>query len=145
MDLGSALDGVCEESARVLGFTPELTVDDPDLEAETVREDLLAVLREALANVARHAESTRARVVVRSGNGLISLTVTDNGKGMSAAPHSSGTRNMAERARRLGGDCVWTSARPTGTRVWWHVPGVRSVLDSHDVLADSQPVPSVDL
>jgi signal transduction histidine kinase len=129
VDLAAAIEDVCAESARVLGFRPDVVVDDPEWEAETVREDILAVLREALANVARHAGATGTDVVLRTGHGLISLTVTDDGRGISEPPHSSGTRNMADRARRRGGDCVWTTVKPHGTRVWWHVPGVPTVLD----------------
>jgi hypothetical protein len=36
---------------------------------------------------------------------------------------------MAERARQRGGDCVWTTVQPHGTRVWWHVPGAPLELD----------------
>lgn len=128
VDLASALDDVCTDAARVLGFRPDIVVDDPDHEAETVRDDLLAVVREALSNVARHAHAAAVDVVLRTGNGLISLTVTDDGAGMTSTPHSSGTRNMAERARQRGGDCVWTTVQPHGTRVWWHVPGTPPYL-----------------
>jgi signal transduction histidine kinase len=122
-DLTTAVDDVCGESANLLGFRPEVTVDDPDWEAEDVRDDVLAVLREALANVARHAEATSVDVVLRSAAGVVSLTVSDDGRGMAAHPaRSSGTRNMQDRARQRGGDCVWTGVAPHGTRVSWHVP-----------------------
>ena len=135
LDLATALDDVCTDAARVLGFRPDIIVDDPDHEAETVRDDLLAVVRESLSNVARHAGAGAVDVVLRSGHGLISLTVTDDGTGMTTTPHSSGTRNMAERARQRGGDCVWTTVQPHGTRVWWHVPGTPP-----DVVIPAEPV-----
>ncbi|WP_375487360.1 sensor histidine kinase [uncultured Jatrophihabitans sp.] len=128
LDLATAVDDICTDAARVLGFRPDVLVDDPDREADTVRDDLLAVVRESLSNVARHASASSVDVVLRTGHGLISLTVTDDGTGMTSTPHSSGTRNMAERARRRGGDCVWTTVEPHGTRVWWHVPGTPSDL-----------------
>ena len=138
VDLAAALDDVCVDAARVLGFHPDVVVDDPDREAETVRDDLLAVVRESLSNVARHAAASSVEVVLRSGHGLISLTVTDDGRGMTRTPHSSGTRNMAERARQRGGDCVWTTVQPHGTRVWWHVPGapLELALDPTGALDD---------
>ena len=122
VDLTTAVDDVCKESARILGFSPDVTVDDPDFEAETVRDDLLAVLRESLANVARHADATSVDVVVRALDRCVTLTVTDDGRGMGTVTHNSGTRNMADRARQLGGDCTWTNLEPTGTRVQWQVP-----------------------
>lgn len=122
-DLTTAVDEVCGESASILGFRPDVTVDDPDWEADDVRDDILAVLREALANVARHADASAADVVLRSAGGIVSLTVTDDGRGMAAHPaRSSGTRNMQDRARQRGGDCVWTTVEPHGTRVSWQVP-----------------------
>jgi signal transduction histidine kinase len=122
VDLTTAVDEVCAEAARILRFRPDVTVDDPDFEAETVRDDLLAVLRESLANVARHAAAGSVDVVVRAADGRVSLTVTDDGRGMGNPTHSSGTRNMAERARQLGGECTWSSVEPSGTRVHWQVP-----------------------
>lgn len=126
-DLTTAVDDVCNEAARVLGFTPELIVDDPHLDAELARDDLLAVLREALSNVAKHAQATRVAVVVRSLHGVVSLTVTDDGLGMNPAGYRSGTRNMAERAWEYGGDCLWDAVEPRGTRVHWQVPAQTTV------------------
>lgn len=121
-NLTSAVDDVCVESARVLGFMPDLIVDDPDYCAERVRDDILAVLREALANVARHAQARSVAVVLRSDGTAISLTVTDDGVGMGATRRASGTRNMLARAREHGGDCNWSPVEPHGTRVCWTLP-----------------------
>jgi signal transduction histidine kinase len=121
-DLATAVDDICVESARVLGFLPNLIVDDPRADADRVRDDILAVLREALANVARHARASEVEVVLRSCDGLVSLSVTDDGVGMTETGRSSGTRNMAERARDHGGDCTWTAVQPTGTCVHWYMP-----------------------
>ena len=51
------------EAAAALGFEPELTFEGPVDSAvpETSVPEVLAVLREALSNVARHARATRAR------------------------------------------------------------------------------------
>ena len=122
VDITTAVDDVCKEATRILGFRPEVVVDDPDFEAETVRDDLLAVLRESLANVARHAAATAVDVTVRAADGEVSLCIADNGKGMGEPSYNSGTRNMAERARQRGGDCTWEPNEPSGTRVYWHVP-----------------------
>jgi signal transduction histidine kinase len=121
-DLPTAMDHVCIESARVLGFVPALLVDDPQAKAERARSDILAVLREALANVARHAQASEVDVVLRCQNGYVELTVTDDGVGMRAPAGLSGTRNMIERARDLGGSCTWTAVEPHGTRVHWYMP-----------------------
>ena len=121
-DLTTAVDDVCVESARVLGFVPDLIVDDPHYLADQVRVDVLAVLREALANVARHAHASAVEVVLRTGDGMVTLSVTDDGVGMNGTGRASGTRNMLERAREHGGDCTWTPVQPRGTRVRWSLP-----------------------
>jgi signal transduction histidine kinase len=122
VDLTTAVDDICIDSARVLGFTPELTVDDPHSAADTVRDDLLAVLREALANVARHARASAVQVVLRADSGVVLLEVTDNGVGMTGSGRDSGTRNLVQRARAHGGECTWTALEPHGTKLRWCIP-----------------------
>ena len=121
-DITTAIDDICVESARVLGFMPDLIVDDPNYVADQVRDDILAVLREALANVARHAQARSVCVIVRSDESTISLSVTDDGIGMSGNGRASGTSNMLARAREHGGDCTWTPVEPHGTAVHWSLP-----------------------
>ena len=123
-DFQDALQTVCADSGRVLGFTPDLVVDDPDHDAEPARDDILAVTREALANVARHARATRVSVVLRTADGVIGLTITDDGRGMGDVARHSGTRNMLDRARDKGGGCNWSPVVPHGTQVHWYVPSV---------------------
>jgi signal transduction histidine kinase len=125
-DLATAMGHVCIESARVLGFTPMLRIDDPQAMADGARGDILAVLREALANVARHAGASQVEVALRCDARVVELTVTDDGAGMRASGRVSGTRNMAERARERGGECTWTPVQPHGTHVRWYIPRGRS-------------------
>lgn len=121
-DLTSALDRLCNEAARALGFLPDLTVDDPEDDAPALRADILAVTREALSNVAKHARATSVQVVLRATDEVVSLEIVDDGIGLTDAPHSSGTQNMRDRAARLGGSCEWIPVEPHGTKVRWHVP-----------------------
>ncbi|WP_019135122.1 GAF domain-containing sensor histidine kinase [Cellulomonas massiliensis] len=68
---------------------------------------VVAVVREGLSNVARHARSRQVsvRVLVTSGpDGRVVVEVEDDGVGVPAAPtRSSGTRNLAQRAEEVGG------------------------------------------
>ena len=95
-----------------LGFAPSLRLDGrlDAVVADSIMEQLLAVLREALSNVARHANATQADVAVSiadtgSGRDLV-LTVQDNGSGIKPgfAPRS-GLANMADRAPRSTAAC----------------------------------------
>jgi signal transduction histidine kinase len=94
------------------------------------------ILREALANVARHAGACDADVRLAFAQDELELIVSDNGCGLAAAPdeHSGfGLRNMQERARRLGGRLTVETQSP-GTRIVVSVP-----LDSD--IPDPMPSP----
>jgi signal transduction histidine kinase len=115
---------VCSESARILGFEPTLRIARP-LEGlgEEVGGHLVAVLREALTNVARHAAASSTSVeIARNGHG-ITLTVTDDGVGPDPASRGGrGLSNMYARASALGGEVAMSARRPHGTRLRWSVP-----------------------
>ena len=58
---------------------------------EHIAEELLAVLREALSNVARHAEASEVDVHLIASGGQLTLCVEDNGVGRpDAAPARAG-------------------------------------------------------
>ena len=116
------------ESARVVGFTPTLRVSGPVQDvAPAVAGEVLAVLREALSNIARHARATSATVRVTVRNNGLTLTIEDDGVGIREAAlthdrQGNGLANISERAQELGGAST-VSARPQGgTRLRWHVP-----------------------
>jgi signal transduction histidine kinase len=132
LSLRADVRGLVKEYVPVLGFTPEVRTNGP-LDTATPRElaeQLLAVLREALSNIARHAEASEAVVEVVADDGELLLRVTDNGKGLPAERRESGMRNVRRRAGELGGSVRFHPAEPTGTAVEWAVP-----LDE-DVAAD---------
>lgn len=83
--------------------------------------DLEAVLREALSNVARHAEATAVAVRVRVADGRVVLEVVDNGRGMQPSERSSGLANMARRAERHEGTLQLMASEGGGTHLIWDV------------------------
>jgi signal transduction histidine kinase len=86
------------------------------------RDCYVNVLREAMANTARHARPTRVGVRLGVG-GEAQLEVEDDGIGISAnALRGNGLQNMSDRARALGGTCTITARKEGGTRVQWQVP-----------------------
>lgn len=86
-----------------------------------VANELLAVVREALTNVGKHAKASRADINLEVESGRVRLTVTDNGIGLHGDGETTGNGlpNMAQRARRLGGDFKATAAPLGGTRIEW--------------------------
>jgi signal transduction histidine kinase len=116
---------LCQEAAGPLGFGPRVAFDGPvdTLVPEHVESDLLATLREALANAARHAQARTVDVRVRASTEEIELTVRDDGTGGAAARRGGrGLRNMHTRAERLGGSCAIEDGPDGGTHLTWRVP-----------------------
>jgi signal transduction histidine kinase len=120
-ELGAAVDA----AAGTLGFRPTLDVSGPVDSAvpDDVVPELLAVLREALSNVARHAHASSVRVSVHADGGQVSLQVEDDGVGIDPALARGGVVNMGERAHDLGGTFE-VGLRPAGggTVLRWRVP-----------------------
>lgn len=119
--------GVAElvrESARALGFVPVVTFRGPtDDLAPDVVDAVLAVLHEALSNVARHARATRCDVTLATSPNAVVLAVADDGRGVDPTrPPGDGTRNMQLRAARLGGTVSLRGGNPGGTTLEWRVP-----------------------
>ncbi len=116
---------VASEAAPVLGFEPSVRFDGPvdTLANPEITENLVAALREALSNIARHAHATASSVTV-TGDTDITLIVDDNGVGAEKFEREGGhgVVNLNERARMLGGSASLTKIEPAGTRVEWRVP-----------------------
>jgi len=114
-----------KEMVEVLGFQPAVTFDGPveTLMPENATADLMATLREALTNVARHAQASRVDVRLAADRDIV-LEVVDDGAGLPAQIPAGrhGLGNMGERARALGGDLVLEAEDGGGTRLAWRIP-----------------------
>jgi len=123
---GQILDLVAD-AARTLGHDPSMRFYGPVATAvpDVVADHLIAVLREALSNVARHAHATKTTINLHV-SGYLLLQVTDNGVGTAGSSPSNGLRNMASRAESLGGGSELTSPGGAGSCVKWWVPVRRS-------------------
>jgi signal transduction histidine kinase len=88
---------------------------------------LFRIVQEALTNVLRHAQATRVDVTLEAGAALV-LTISDNGRGITAAeqsgPHTLGLLGMRERAHLVGGSVDITGSKGQGTTVTVRVPPV---------------------
>jgi signal transduction histidine kinase len=113
-----------DEMAPVLGYRPDLAIRGPiDFGVdEDVTDDCIAVLREALTNVARHARATRVEVALSVTSTALTLEVTDDGSGIGPAVRRSGLANLRTRAERRRGMLTVSSATPRGTRLTWFIP-----------------------
>ena len=129
--LGQELTDVVAQASRVLGFTPALRIEGPveTLLSDEVRTEMVASMREALGNVARHARATHASVVIGIVDEQVVMTVTDNGVGPpddeAAKLGGHGLNNLMSRAAAFGGSCTLTRRDPSegsGAVLRWSAP-----------------------
>ncbi|WP_151772256.1 sensor histidine kinase [Streptomyces abyssomicinicus] len=112
------------EAARDLGFTPGVRTEgliDNDVPA-ALADQVVAVLSEALTDVARRAGAGRADVVLAAVDGQVVLTVTDDGASPAQASPRDGLDALTARARTLGGALTLERGEGGGTRLEWRVP-----------------------
>jgi signal transduction histidine kinase len=126
---GRILD-VVTDATEPLGFRPVLRFSGPAEslvgEDESVVDDVVAVLREALSNVVRHAHAAHVEVdlVVEQGpsGARLEVVVFDDGVGIEPAGRRSGLGNLRRRAERRGGEFALDPADGGGTVLRWTVP-----------------------
>ncbi len=128
-NLAAALKTTSQQIADGTNIRLEVqTSGDRHALTEVVEENLLRIGQEAVTNVVKHADATRLNVELQFARGNVVLLVRDDGKGFDAA-HPAGPRDghfgllgMSERAARLGGQLVVTSAPGAGTSVRAEIP-----------------------
>jgi signal transduction histidine kinase len=126
-DVRARVIAVIDDLRDALGFEPRLefvgAIDSSV--TPSLAEELIVSLREALSNVARHAQGTAAQIYVGVSEGQVLLRVTDDGVGPPPAgvrTEGNGLPNLEKRARRLGGTFTLRAGAREGTVVEWCVP-----------------------
>jgi signal transduction histidine kinase len=112
-----------DELAEALPRAPQIEFAGPvDLVITgLIADEIVAVAREALTNVAKHASARHVSVVISITESLINLEVVDDGVGARGVKRRSGLANLQERALRRGGEFSFTSTNGH-TRIRWSVP-----------------------
>lgn len=136
LGLAAALQALARRAQAIDGLDVEINVelgqdDGRRLDAE-LESTIYRIVQEALTNVSRHAEASRALVQIREREGNVVASVTDDGKGMPGAerlgPRGDGLEGgfgmggMRERAELVGGDLEFAPAPEKGTTVRLIVP-----------------------
>lgn len=116
-----------KQSAAVLGFEPAVRfIGAVDSSVADDRGDhLIAALREALMNAAKHAQAAHVDILVQIENSSVLLVVTDDGIGIpeQGMGRRSGVTNLMARAVECGGSCELERVNAEGgTRLVWRVP-----------------------
>ena len=115
---------VAAEAAPVLGFEPDVDFDGPVDTAvgAGLVDEVVAVCREALSNVARHAHASQVALSVSATPNELSLVVSDDGVGLGPSTRRSGLDNLERRALHHGGRCELGASPSGGTELRWSVP-----------------------
>jgi signal transduction histidine kinase len=126
-DLGaaSAVRSLCRDWQDVyhaIEVETDIAVSDGDIPPVLVTSVFRAV-QESLNNVARHAAAQRVLVSIRVDDGVLKVSIRDDGVGFAIDGDNSptagtrGLRGLRERAARTGGCCEVSSAPGRGTTV----------------------------
>lgn len=112
------------ELEPVLGLHPEVRFSGPldTLVDERLVDDVRAVLREALTNVAKHARASKVSVAVGVERNRLKVQVLDDGVGLPRRPHAGGLANLEARAEEHGGVLALDNRARGGLRLEWTVP-----------------------
>lgn len=124
LDLGivAALEWQAREFEKQMGIACYFRSFDADFDLDPDHASaLFRIFQEALTNIAKHAGATRVTVTLRRQRQHLTLTICDNGRGITPAdrlkPQSFGLRGMSERTRALGGTLALSAAPGGGTMV----------------------------
>jgi hypothetical protein len=108
-----------------LGFSPRLELDGPleTMLSVDMADHLVAVVREALTNVVKHAGASDVFVRIWVDADQVELTVVDDGVGFGDITRRSGLANIESRALQRGGSVlIERVSSQGGTRLTWTAP-----------------------
>ncbi len=93
-----------------------------DRYSDAIESTAYFVISEALANVAKYAQASRATVTVERRNGLLVLAVEDDGVGGADLGAASGLAGLHDRVSALDGRLTLKSPAGAGTKVFAELP-----------------------
>ncbi len=125
--LRHAVVNLADELTPTLGMRPEVRFVGPVDNAVPphVADHILAVVREALTNAAKHARASRFAVEISVDDDIVLVEVIDNGSGLEvdrAGSVGHGLTNLRNRAEKLSGNFEILSVEGGGTRLIWSAP-----------------------
>jgi PAS domain S-box-containing protein len=127
LGLAAAIEWQAGEFEKRTGIKCELNQNSEDIAVgQDISTALYRILQETLTNIARHADATMVKVVLKETADTIELSVTDNGKGIAedrvSSPQSFGLIGIRERVHILKGEVKITGMRDKGTTVKVSIP-----------------------
>ncbi|MFH2128432.1 MAG: 7TM diverse intracellular signaling domain-containing protein, partial [Pseudomonadota bacterium] len=127
--LAAALEWLASHSAGRYGFAVEFSETGDTAELDQERQvNLYRACRELMVNVAKHANAKKVHIELNSGNGVVTLSVADDGKGFDPAGLAKGAKSnmglfsLRERLQPLGGSLSIESQAGLGSRISLSLP-----------------------
>jgi signal transduction histidine kinase len=114
LDTVASTAGDLESTVRTSGAVDTLVTGE-------LATDVVAVVREAVSNAARHSGARNVTVTLDVGDDLV-LEVVDNGRGIDPRSARSGLHNLEGRATDRGGGLTVGALPDGGTRLRWWAP-----------------------
>ncbi len=127
-DLGlvDALEWYTSDFERRTGITCIFEHYNIPVIGETIATASYRITQEALTNAARHSGASKVDVILRFENGILTLIVSDNGKGFGISElgehEGLGVAGMRERAGLVGGVLQVQSSMGNGAKILFSVP-----------------------
>lgn len=122
-DITAEIAALVQDVPTAVPQPPTLAIkgEIEDLPADVLT-DLLAVLRESLSNVSRHAQARAVDVRIERSDHDLAVVVSDDGVGVPINIQESGLANLRHRAGDHGGELVLSAPEQPGTVLTWRVP-----------------------
>ena len=122
LGLAPATEWLVHDFERRTGIVCELAIALPEIDIpREMATSVFRILQESLTNVTKHARATHAEITLDTEDGMLVLTINDNGRGFDTAgprvPQSYGLIGMRERVALLGGQIRVNSVSGEGTVV----------------------------
>lgn len=97
-------------------------VDVPSRLPQALEVGAYYVVSEALANVLKHSRATHADISAATADGLLIVTVADDGVGGAELANGTGLIGLRDRVEALGGELTVDSPAGGGTRIRCEIP-----------------------
>ncbi len=117
IDLKATLQTMLKDFSN---YEVHLEYDMGPLLPKNIKYCFIAIVKEALSNIAKHSNATRITLTVREHPGFYQLIVADNGTNISVTDTGIGLENMKERIEQLRGRIDFTTEQ--GFRIFISVP-----------------------
>ncbi len=127
LGLSAAISWQAEEFQKRSGIRCKVNISPEDIMLDSeISTAIFRIFQETLTNVSKHAEATQIAVDLKAAGGKVSLTVKDNGRGITgeqmSKPNSFGLLGIQERTYHLGGTAAISGHPGRGTVVKIIIP-----------------------